>query len=88
MYVELLLKEQQGKFKSEFKNLPNEKLVECFNKQVRCLSGNSIRKVYLNALKDEFLNRDFDCSIVLNKCGLKLQQKVHLENNRLVYAQH
>ncbi|MDE1190911.1 MAG: hypothetical protein PW786_02040 [Arachidicoccus sp.] len=86
MYVELFMKEQQGKFQSQFKNLPNEKLVECFNKQVRCLSGNTIRKVYLSALKNELLNRDLDCSIVLNKCGLRVQQKVKLENKKLVYA--
>ncbi|ANI88776.1 hypothetical protein A9P82_05425 [Arachidicoccus ginsenosidimutans] len=86
MYVELLLKEQEQKFQSQFKTLPNDRLVECFNKQVRCLSGNTIRRVYLSALKNEFLNRDFDCSIVLNKYGLRVQQKVRLENNRLVYA--
>jgi hypothetical protein len=87
MYVDFLLKEQQGKFKSEFENLPIEKLVECFNKQVRCLTGNSIREVYLDALKDELLNRDFDCSLVLNKYGLKLLRKVRLQDNHLVYQQ-
>ena len=87
MYVELLLKEQQGKFRLQFEKLPDEKLVECFNKQVRCLSGNTIRKVFLNALKDELLNRKLDCSIVLNKCGLNVRQKVKLENNRLVFLQ-
>ena len=84
MHVELLLQEQQRKFQLQFKSLTNEKLVECFNKQVRCLNGNAIRNVYLDALKIEFLNRDFDCSIILIKHGLRLQQKVRLENNRLV----
>lgn len=85
MYDELILKEQQGKFQSQFQKLPNEQLVECFNKQVRCMAGNTIRKVYITALKNELLQRKLDCSIVLNKCGLRLQQKVRLENNRLVY---
>ena len=84
MHVELLLKEQKRKFQLQFKRLTNEKLVECFNKQVRCLNGNSIRNVYLDALKSEFLSRDLDCSIILIKHGLCLQQKVRLENNRLV----
>ena len=88
MYVELLFKEQQGKFQTQFQQLPNEALVECFNKQVRCLGGNTIRKVYLDALKDELLNRKLDCSTVLNKCGLCPRQKVKLEDNRLVYLQH
>lgn len=85
MYVELLLKEQQGKFYSQFEQLPDEKLVECFNKQVRCLGGNTIRKVYLDALKDVLLSRKLDCSVVLNKCGLCARRKIKLENNRLVY---
>lgn len=86
MYVEQLLEEQQRKFEAEFKSLVDEALIERFNKQVRCLNGNTIRKVYLKALKDEILHRDFDSSIVIRKCGFRLDHKVRLENRRLVYA--
>ena len=86
MDYEVLLQEQALLFKAEFTCLPDDELVHRFNKQVRCLGGNSIRTVYLSVLRDELNSRNFDCSIVLNKCGLRLHHKVKLQNHRLVYA--
>jgi|GEM_PF-1871145 len=86
MDYEVLLQEQALLFKSEFTRLADEELVQRFNKQVRCLGGNTIRKVYLEALRAELRKRNFDCSIVLNKCGLRLHHKVKLQNQKLVYA--
>jgi hypothetical protein len=86
MDYEVLLQEQALLFKSEFTRLPDEELVARFNKQVRCLGGNTIRKVYLEVLRAELSKRNFDSSIVLNKCGLRLHHKVKLQNQRLVYA--
>lgn len=86
MDLEFLLKEQQLQFQEEFAGLPDEELVIRFNKQVRCLGGNPIRKVFLLALREELRHRSFDSSIVFNKCGLRLHQKVKLEDSRLVYA--
>lgn len=86
MDFELLLKEQQIRFQAEFAELPDEELVLRFNKQVRCLGGNTIRKVFLSALREELGQRNFDSSIVFNKCGLRLNHKVKLQDHRLVYA--
>lgn len=86
MDYEILLKEQQTQFQTEFAQLPDEELVTRFNKQVRCLGGNTIRKVFLVALKEELRHRDFDSSLVFNKCGLRLHHKVKLQDSRLVYA--
>ena len=86
MDYEVLLQEQALLFQSEFRGLPDDELVQRFNKQVRCLGGNTIRKVYLQVLREELRKRNFDSSIVLNKCGLRLHHKVKLQNQRLVYA--
>ena len=86
MDYEVLLQEQALLFQAEFSRLPDEELVQRFNKQVRCLGGNTIRKVYLSVLREELRRRNFDCSIVLHKCGLRLHHKVKLQNHRLVYA--
>lgn len=86
MDYEVLLQEQAVLFQAEFSRLPDEELVHRFNKQVRCLGGNTIRKVYLRVLREELRRRNFDSSIVLNKCGLRLHHKVKLQNQRLVYA--
>lgn len=86
MDYEVLLQEQALLFQVEFSQLPDDELIHRFNKQVRCLGGNTIRKVYLDVLREELRNRNFDCSIILNKCGLRLQNKVKLQNHRLVYA--
>ncbi|SEA15846.1 hypothetical protein SAMN05192529_10996 [Arachidicoccus rhizosphaerae] len=86
MNYEVLLQEQALLFKAEFNHLPDEELIHRFNKQVKCLGGNTIRKVYLAVLKDELCKRNFDCSLIINKCGLRLHHKVKLQNQRLVYA--
>lgn len=86
MDYEVLLQEQALLFQHEFSRLADDELVHRFNKQVRCLGGNTIRKVYLEALREELRRRNFDSSIVLNKCGLRLHHKVKLQNQRLVYA--
>ena len=86
MDFEFLLKEQQLQFQAEFAELPDEELVCRFNKQVRCLGGNTIRKVFLSALQEELKHRSFDSTLVFNKCGLRLNHKVKLQDSRLVYA--
>lgn len=86
MDYEVLLQEQALLFQHEFSRLADDELVHRFNKQVRCLGGNTIRKVYLKVLREELRRRNFDSSIVLNKCGLRLHHKVKLQNQRLVYA--
>ncbi|UAY55962.1 hypothetical protein [Arachidicoccus terrestris] len=86
MDYEVLLQEQALLFQHEFSRLADDELVHRFNKQVRCLGGNTIRKIYLEALREELRRRNFDSSIVLNKCGLRLHHKVKLQNQRLVYA--
>lgn len=86
MDYEVLLQEQALLFKTEFSCLPDDELVQRFNKQVRCLGGNTIRKVYLRVLREELCKRNFDSSIVQHKCGLRLHHKVKLQNHRLVYA--
>lgn len=86
MDYEVLLQEQALLFKAELAGLPDEELVHRFNKQVRCLGGNTIRNVYLAQLRAELRKRNFDSSIVVNKCGLRLHHKVKLQNHKLVYA--
>ena len=86
MDYEVLLQEQAILFQVEFRTLADQELIERFNKQVKCLGGNTIRKIYLKVLREELSRRNFDSSLIQHKCGLRLNHKVKLQNHRLVYA--
>ena len=65
--------------------LSNEELVTAFNRQV-CVPGwGNARAVYSTALRTEFLNRDFDSTLIISEVTLSFARKVSLQNKELKF---
>lgn len=78
------LTQKRQEFFENFDTISDDEIIEKYNREVDCKGWASIRGAYLMAMRDQFIKRGFDYSAIGNKEGLKLNQKVRLEDKQIV----
>jgi hypothetical protein len=66
----------------EFKKMADDEVIEAFNKEVGNPGWTTSRANYLGALRQEFDNRKYDCSVITQGGGLSLNNKVRLVDKK------
>ena len=81
-----MYKDLSNQFKESFQEDTDQELIATFNKYVGNRGWCSAKSVYLAALREEIVKRDFDNTDIIISGGLKLSRRVVLIANRLEYA--
>ena len=81
-----MYKDLSNEFKESFKKETDQELIAIFNKYVGNRGWCSAKGVYLAALREEIIKRDFDNTDIIISGGLKLSRRVVLIANRLEFA--
>lgn len=81
-----MYKDLSTQFKESFQEETDQELIATFNKYVGNRGWCSAKSVYLAALREEIVKRDFDNTDIIISGGLKLSRRVVLIANRLEYA--
>ncbi len=87
-----MLKQERGsvqrdfyeEFRTRFRGLSNEDLIQAFNREVGNSGWTSARAAYLTALHQEFEGRGLDYSAIGNKTELSFAKRVKLVGNKIV----
>ena len=81
-----MYKDLSNEFKESFQKETDQELIAIFNKYVGNRGWCSAKGVYLAALREEIIKRDFDNTDIIISGGLKLSRRVVLIANRLEFA--
>ncbi|QOW09798.1 hypothetical protein Q73A0000_05155 [Kaistella flava (ex Peng et al. 2021)] len=65
----------------------DEELIKSFNKEVCNPGWTTARGTYLHLMRNEFRNRSFDSSLIINENTFKLAKKIVIRNNIVVYRE-
>lgn len=74
-------------FSDGFKKLTDEQLIDTFNRQVKVKAWGNARSAYIKALKEEFLTRNFDSSLIITTQSFSFAKKVKLQNKHLEFVE-
>ena len=66
-----------------FSEMTNDKVIECFNKEVGNTGWTSSRGAYLAALHSEFDQREWDYREIGNERSLSFKHHIHLIGKRV-----
>ncbi|MEN2436148.1 hypothetical protein AAH994_12105 [Weeksellaceae bacterium A-14] len=72
-------------FKKKFNEIDNNSLILKFNEQVGIHVWGNARAHYLEALRDEFIKRGFNCGIIINSAGMSIAKKIKLVGNEVKF---
>lgn len=79
----MIIREQE--FEEPFAIARDEKLIQMFNHEVGITAWGNARAEYLDAMRYEFLRRDFDSSLIITKNTLRLARKIKQVNGKIVF---
>ncbi|WP_313504744.1 hypothetical protein [Kaistella carnis] len=74
-------------FTERFARASDKKLIEMFNKEVGITVWGNARAEYLHVMRNEFLRRDFDSSLIISEQTFCLAKKIKVENAKLVFTE-
>lgn len=81
-----MYKDLSREFKERFQEKTDQELIAIFNQYVGNKGWCSAKGVYLAALREEIVKRNFDNTDIIIEGGLKLSHRVVLIANRLEFA--
>jgi len=75
----------ENPYTSTFSNNTIEQLVESYNgDQLKSPTSNPARMQFLSALREAFLNTDFDTSSFISKHGMSMSFQIAIENDKII----
>ncbi|MDG1550353.1 MAG: hypothetical protein P8Q95_01375 [Candidatus Poseidoniaceae archaeon] len=75
----------ENPYTSKFSNNTIEQLVELYNgDQLKSPTSNHARMQFLSALREAFLNTDFDTSSFISKHGMSMSFQIAIENDKII----
>ena len=75
----------QNPYTSTFSNYTIEQLVESYNgDQLKPPTANPARMQFLSALREAFLNTDFDTSSFISEHGMSMSFQIAIENDKII----
>lgn len=78
---------REQEFEERFAMARDEKLIEMFNHEVGITAWGNARAEYLDAMRYEFLRRDFDSSLIITEQTFCFAKKIKLENRKVIFAE-
>ena len=75
----------ENQYKSTFSDYTIEQLVESYNEdQLKPPTANPARIQFLSALREAFLNTDFDTSSFISEHGMSMSFQILIENDKII----
>ena len=75
----------ENQYKSTFSDYSFEQLVESYNEdQLKPPTANPARMQFLSALREAFLNTDFDTSSFISEHGMSISFQISIENDKII----
>ena len=75
----------ENRYTSFFTDYTIEQLVEsCNEDQLKSPTTNPARMQFLSALREAFLNTDFDTSSFISKHGMSMSFQIAIENDKII----
>ena len=75
----------ENQYKSTFADYTIEQLVESYNEdQLKPPTANPARMQFLSALREAFLNTDFDTSSFISEHGMSMSFQISIENDKII----
>lgn len=74
-------------FTERFAQASDKKLIEMFNKEVGISAWGNARAEYLQVMRNEFLRRDFNSSLIISEQSFCLTKKIKVENRKVVLTE-
>jgi len=74
----------QNEYLGRFADLSIDELIDLFNQQAGRTHWVAARGRYLEALRQEFLSRDIDCSSIITGSSICIRKPIRLEGNRIL----
>lgn len=75
----------QKQFTERFAQASDEKIIEMFNHEVGITAWGNARADYLHTMRNEFLKRDFDSSLIISENTLRLAKKIKQVDGKIVF---
>lgn len=79
------MKKNPFDYQESLEKLSNDQLIEAFNRQVGVQGWGNARASYGRALRNEFLKRDFDSTLIISAYTFSFAKKVIMQNKRLIF---
>lgn len=73
-------------FKEQLALKSDSELIETFNREVETSGWGTARAEFLAALKQEFLNRTVDCSLIIKGNSMSLSRRITIEGGVVRFA--
>lgn len=75
----------ENRYTSLFTDYTIEQLVESYNEdQLKPPTANPARMQFLSALREAFLNTDFDTSSFISEHGMSMSFQIAIENDKII----
>jgi len=75
----------ENRYTSIFSDYTIEQLVESYNgDQLKSPTANPARMKFLSALREAFLNTDFDTSSFISQNGMSMSFQIAIENDKII----
>lgn len=79
------MKKNPFEYQESLEKLSNDQLIEAFNLHVGVQGWGNARAAYSSALRNEFLKRDFDSTLIISAYTFSFAKKVVMQNKRLIF---
>ena len=78
---------QEHLWKNRLAAQTDDELIKSFNNEVGNPGWTSARGTYLHVMRNEFMNRSFDSSLIISDNTFKLAKKIVIRNNIVVFKE-
>ena len=83
--IRIIDSSSENPYTSTFSNYTIEQLVESYNgDQLKPPTANPARMQFLSALREAFLNTDFDTSSFISEHGMSMSHQIEIDNVKII----